>query len=90
MNRDAKELIRTCELCQKNARSHRQDKVEISHKNMFNQHPGHTVHVDFCEYGGSDYIVSLNIYFTNTRFRIVFTKVNCQSPAKLKPSQAKA
>ena len=25
--------------------------------NMFNLHPGHTVHVDFCEYGGKDYIV---------------------------------
>ena len=24
---------------------------------MFNQHPNHTVHVDFCEYGGRDYIV---------------------------------
>ena len=57
MNEDARELIRTCEPCQKNARSHRQDKVETSHKNMFNQHPNHTVHVDFCEYGGRDYIV---------------------------------
>ena len=25
--------------------------------NMFNLHPGNTVHVDFCEYGGKDYIV---------------------------------
>ena len=57
MNGDAGELIRTCEPCQRNARSHRQDKVEISHMNMFNLHPGHTVHVDFCEYGGKDYIV---------------------------------
>ena len=24
---------------------------------MFNQHPNHTVHDDFCEYGGKDYIV---------------------------------
>merc|ERR1711888_287594 len=43
MNGDVKELIRTCETCQKNARSHRQDKIETSHKNMFNQHPGHTI-----------------------------------------------
>ena len=57
MNKDAKELIRTCEPCQINARSHRQDKTEISHKNMFNLHPNHTVHVDYCEYGGKDYIV---------------------------------
>merc|ERR1712055_865344 len=49
MNGDARELIRT--------RSHRQDKIETSHKNMFNQHPNHTVHVDFCEYSGKDYIV---------------------------------
>ena len=34
MNGDAKELIRTCEPCQINARSHRQDKTEVSHKNM--------------------------------------------------------
>ena len=52
MNGDAKELIRTCEPCQVNARSHRQDKTEISHKNMFNLYPNHTVHVDYCEYGG--------------------------------------
>ena len=57
MNNDAKELIRTCEPCQINARSHRQDKTEISHQNMFNLHPNHTVHVDYCEYGGKDYIV---------------------------------
>ena len=57
MNKEAKELIRTCEPCQINARSHRQDKTEISHKNMFNLHPNHTVHVDYCEYGGRDYIV---------------------------------
>ena len=57
MNGDARELIRTCEPCQKNARSHRQDKVETSHMKMFNLHPGHTVHVDFCEYRGKDYIV---------------------------------
>ena len=50
-------MIRTCEPCQINARSHRQDKTEVSHKNMFNLYPNHTVHVDFCEYGGKDYIV---------------------------------
>ena len=24
---------------------------------MFNLYPNHTIHVDFCEYGGQDYIV---------------------------------
>ena len=57
MNGDAKELIRTCEPCQRNARSNRQDKVEISHANMFNLFPNHTIHLDFCEYGGKDYIL---------------------------------
>ena len=57
MDGDTKELIRTCEPCQINARSHRQDKPEISHKNMFNLHPNHTVHMDYCENGGKDYIV---------------------------------
>merc|ERR1712236_151107 len=57
MNGDAKELIRSCEPCEINARSHRQDKTEISHKNMFNIYLNHTIHVDFCEYGGLDYIV---------------------------------
>ena len=57
MNGDAKELVRTCEPCQMNARSHRQDTTEVSHVNMFNISPNHTLHVDFCEYGGVDYIV---------------------------------
>merc|ERR1712239_25392 len=57
MNKEAKELIRTCNTCQINARSHKQDNTEISHKNVSNLHPNHTVHVDYCEYGGRDYIV---------------------------------
>ena len=57
MNKEVKELIRTCNPCQINARSHKQDKTEISHKNMFNLHPNPTVHVDYCEYEGRDYIV---------------------------------
>merc|ERR1712215_190664 len=57
MNKEAKEFIRTCEPCQINARSHGQDKTEVSHKNMFNLYPNHTIYVDFCEYGGQDYIV---------------------------------
>ena len=57
MNKEARELIRTCNPCQINARSHKQDKTEISHKNMFKLHPNHTVHVDYCVYGGQDYIV---------------------------------
>ena len=57
MNGDAKELIRTCEPCQCNARSNRQDKVEISHANMFNLFPNHTIHLDFCEYGRKDFIL---------------------------------
>ena len=57
MNKEAKDLVNTCDPCQINARSHKQDKTEISHKNMFNLHPNHTIHVDYCVYGGHDYIV---------------------------------
>ena len=58
MNKDAKEMIRTCDPCQRFARSNRQDKVEISHhSNMFNLFPGHTLHLDFCEFNGKDYIL---------------------------------
>merc|ERR1712215_231886 len=57
MNNEAKELIRICNECQVNARSHKQDKTEISHKNMFNLYPNHTVHVDYCIYRWQDYIV---------------------------------
>ena len=57
MNGDAKELVRKCEPCQRNARGHRQDVTEVSHVNMFNIAPNDTLHVDFCEYGGVDYIV---------------------------------
>ena len=52
-----KEMIRTCDPCQRFARNNRQDKVEISHSNMFNLFPGHTIHLDFCEFGGKDYIL---------------------------------
>ena len=57
MNKEAKDLVNTCDPCQKNARSHKQDKTEISHKNLFNLYPNHTIHVDYCVYRGQDYIV---------------------------------
>ena len=57
MNKDAKEKLRTCDPCQRFARSHRQDTVEVSHTNMFNIFPGHTLHLDFAEYNGKDYIL---------------------------------
>ena len=36
---------------------HRQDSVEVSHTNMFNIFPGYTLHLDFAEYNGEDYIL---------------------------------
>ena len=38
-------------------RSNSQDKVEISHSNMFNLFPRHTLHLDFCEFNNKDYIL---------------------------------
>ena len=38
-------------------KSHRQDTVEVSHSNMFNIFPGHTLNLDLCEYNGEDYIL---------------------------------
>ena len=57
MNKEIEALVNTCEKCQVNGRSQKKDKTEISHKNMFNLHPNHTIHVDYCVYGGHDYIV---------------------------------
>ena len=57
MNKNIKALVDTCEKCQVHARSLKKDKTEISHKSMFNLHPNHTLHADFGEYGGQDYIV---------------------------------
>merc|ERR1712030_90622 len=37
--------------------SRKQDATEVSHKSMFNLSPNHTLHADFCEYGGQDYMV---------------------------------
>ena len=42
MNGDAKELVRKCEPCQRNARGHRQDVTEVSHANKFNIAPNDT------------------------------------------------
>merc|ERR1712002_363028 len=60
MNKDIKNLVDTCEKCQVHARSLKKDKTEISHKSMFNLHPNHTLHADFGEYGGQDYMVLLD------------------------------
>ena len=57
MNGEAKDFVRKCEPCQRNARGHRQDVTEISHTNMFNLAPNDTLHVDFCQYDGVNYIV---------------------------------
>ena len=57
MNKEIKELVATCEKCQVHAKSQKKDKTEISHKSMFNLSPNHTLHADFGEYGGQDYMV---------------------------------
>ena len=60
MNGEAKDFVRKCEPCQRNARGHRQDVTEVSHANMFNIAPNDTLHVDFCQYEGVDYIVVID------------------------------
>ena len=47
MNKDAKEKLRSCDPCQRFSKGNSQD-------NLF---PGHTLHLDFCEYNGKDYIL---------------------------------
>ena len=46
MTKDIKEKLRTCDPCQRYAKSHKQDPVEVSHTNMFNIFPGHTLHLE--------------------------------------------
>ena len=60
MNKDIREKLRTCDPCQRYAKSHKQDYVEISHTNMFNIFPGHTLHLDFAEYNNKDYILMVD------------------------------
>merc|ERR1712105_457411 len=57
MNKDIQALFDTCEKCQVHGRSQKKDKTEVSHKSMFNLYPNHTIHTDYCVYGGQDYIV---------------------------------
>ena len=57
MNKEIKQLVTTCEKCQVHGMSKKQDATEISHKSMFNLSPNHTLHADFGEYGGQDYMV---------------------------------
>ena len=57
MTKDIREKLRTCDPCQRYARSHKQDPVEVSHSNMFNIFPGHTLHLDFAEYNNKDYLL---------------------------------
>merc|ERR1711888_400202 len=52
MNKNIKALVDTCEKCQLHGRS-----TEISHKSMFNLYPNHTIHADYCVYGGQVYIL---------------------------------
>ena len=57
MTKDIREKLRSCDPCQRYARSHKQDPVEVSHSNMFNIFPGHTLHLDFAEYNNKDYLL---------------------------------
>ena len=49
MARQTHRLVNKCDPCQRLSRSVTQDKVEVSHENLFNTHPGHTIHCDFFE-----------------------------------------
>merc|ERR1712215_329539 len=50
-------LVNRCDPCQRLSCSVTQDKVEVSHENLFNTHPGHTLHCDFFENNGKDYLI---------------------------------
>ena len=69
MNKEIKQLVATCEKCQINGLSKKQDATEISHKSMFNLSPNHTLNADFCEYGGQDYMVLVYYGRENTKQR---------------------
>merc|ERR1712215_230771 len=60
MNKDIRENLRTCDPCHRYAKSRKQDSVEVSHTNMFNIFPGHTLHLDFAEYNNKDYILMVD------------------------------
>jgi len=57
MNKDIREKLRNCDPCQCYAKTHKQDSVEVTHINIFNIFPGHTLHLDFVEYNNRDHIL---------------------------------
>ena len=60
MNADINKLISKCDPCQRHHRSHAKNVKEVSHKSKFNLWPGHTVHMDFCQYYWKDFIFMLD------------------------------
>merc|ERR1711895_125988 len=57
MAKQTHRLVNRCDPCQRLSRSMTQDKVEVLHENLFNTHPGHTIHFDFFENNGKDYLI---------------------------------
>ena len=56
MNLNISKLVKECDPCQDYHRSHPQERVEISHASMFNIWPGHSLHMDFCNYKNINYV----------------------------------
>ena len=56
MKDDIKQLIHSCDPCPRHHKSHAKNGEEVSHKSMFDLWPGHTAHMDFCQYNGKDYV----------------------------------
>ena len=57
MNRHISHMVSRCDPCQRFARSHHQDEVEVSHSSLFNTFPGHTIHLDYCEFENKNFII---------------------------------
>ena len=60
MNKQIYHMVSRCDPCQRLAKSHIQEEVEISHTPLFNTFPGHTIHVDYFEINNKDFIIMVD------------------------------
>ena len=60
MTKQINNMVSRCDPCQRLAKSHIQEEVEVSHTPLFNIYPGHTIHVDYFELNNWDFIIMVD------------------------------
>ena len=57
MTKQISHMVSRCDPCQRLAKSHHQEDVEVSHTPLFNTFPGHTIHLDYFEFDNKNFII---------------------------------